>query len=204
MHTSVSRGRAVRCVPARGFTLLEVMITIAIVGIMAMVAAPSLNSLIADQRVRIVSIDLSSDMAYARANAIASSKPTVIQPVAAGNWAGGWTIYTDMNSNGVFDAGDVLLKNAQTTSQSASSLKICTNVAEFNANVIFRPDGTVVRVSAITANDGITVSDTQGSADVGTFKIRTLYFGPSGRISVIQQNGGTNGGGVSANAGGAC
>ncbi len=181
---------------ARGFTLIELMIVATIVGISLVIAAPNIRSFVADQRVRAVAADLAQDIAYARASAVASGRHTIIQPLTTGVWTSGWEIYTDVNGDNAYTAGtDLLLKQAAPTT---GTLKICSNVTEFTTgapnNVIFKPDGSVVRSSPVTPNDGITVSDTMGSANSNDYKIRTLYFAYSGRITAVLQNGQTNGG----------
>lgn len=175
----------------RGFTLIELLVTMTIAAIVLAIGVPNLRNVVSDQRVRVAASDLSGEFAFTRASAVASSRRTVIEPLVANNWAQGWRIYTDVDGSNTFTAGDVVIKQSPPLT---GTLKICSNVVEFGTNVIYRPDGSVVRVSANTANDGITVSDDMGNASVTDDKIRTLYFGPSGRITVVQQNGGTNGG----------
>jgi prepilin-type N-terminal cleavage/methylation domain-containing protein len=185
-----------------GFTLLELMIVIAIAGIMMALALPAMHDVYANNHVKVVAADLAQDMAFARANAIAYSKNTIIQAKTAGTWTSGWEVYVDNDTSGTFTAGDVVLKQSTPTS---GTLLICTNVAAFATNIIFRPDGTVVRVPPIGANDGITVSDTQSpSTAQASYKIRTLYIGPSGRVTNVEQNGGAPTTGVGGSAGGAC
>lgn len=187
----------IACGATSGFTLIELLVTMTIIGIALAIGVPSLQSFIGDQHVRATATDFDQDMAFTRSSAIAASKQAIIQPLTAGNWMGGWQIYLDNDASGSLTAGDTLIKTSPATT---GTLKICPspvggpNAAEFNTNIIFRPDGTVVRTSAISASDGMVVSDTLGSASASNYKIRTLYFGPGGRITVIQQNGETNGG----------
>jgi len=195
---------------ARGFTLIEILIVVAIVGMTLVLAAPNLRSFVSDQRVRFAAADLAQDLAYARVNAISGGKNTVVQPLIANTWMGGWQTYIDLDGNGQFDAaphganaanagkpwpGDILLKQAAPTT---GTLKICTtgggaNSLEFLTNIQFRADGSVVRTTPLTANDGLTVSDNLGSVNPNDWKVRSLYFGPSGRISVVLENGATGG-----------
>jgi type II secretion system protein H len=193
MHCKLIIG-PVRRKSARGFTLIEILIVVAIAAISMTLAAPSLRSFIADQHVRVTAADLAQDLQYARVNAIATGKNTVVQPLTANTWTSGWMTYTDVNANGAFDGTDILLKK---TAPTTGSLKICTtgggvNSPELAASVQYRPDGSVVRTSAVTPNDGLTVSDSQGSTNAAIYKIRSLYFGASGRISAVVENGDYN------------
>ena len=186
----VLNGRAAPIWPTGGFTLIEMMVVIAIVAIFLTIGVPSFNDFISDQRVRTAASDLYGDLAYARAEAIKTSKRVIVERTSA-NWRDGWRIYVDLNDNASFDAAtDTLLKVFD--GFGTSRVQTCSGVADFASQIIFRPDGRVVRATAATANDGITISDNRGDTDPTNDKIRSLLFGLTGRISVLKQNGGTN------------
>src|SRR5258706_12971009 len=75
----------------RGFTLLELMISIAIVGILTGLAAPALMSMIATQRIKSATFDLYAAVTYARSEAIKRNAAVTIAPVA-GDFAKGYTV----------------------------------------------------------------------------------------------------------------
>jgi type II secretion system protein H len=197
--------RVLRIAPPGGFTLLELMIVLAIGAVMAALAAPSMRDAYTNNHVKVVAADLAQDMAYARANAVAYSKNVILQANTAGTWTSGWQIYVDNDTSSTLTAGDITLKSATPTS---GTLLICSNVVPWQTNIIFRPDGTVLRTTAIGPTDGITVSDTAGQANVNHFMIHTLYIGPSGRVTNVLQNPGNvpapTSTGVGGSGGGAC
>lgn len=78
-------------VRARGFTMIELMVVLAILGILAGLAAPGMSKLIASQRVRAAASDLHLALVKARSEAIKRNATATITP-AAGGWAAGWTI----------------------------------------------------------------------------------------------------------------
>jgi type IV fimbrial biogenesis protein FimT len=82
---------------ARGFTTTELMIVLAILGILTAMAAPSMATLMRTQRLRTASFDLMAGLQLARSEAIKRNSAVTITPVG-GNWAGGW-VSTDANNN---------------------------------------------------------------------------------------------------------
>lgn len=84
---------------ARGFTLPELMIGIAIMAILATVAAPSMSELIASQRVKGASSDVFTALLRTRSEAIKRNRPVTLAPKTAGSWAGGWVIAHPVTAN---------------------------------------------------------------------------------------------------------
>ncbi len=172
----------------RGFTLIELMISLTIVGILTVVGLPSLVDFVAEQRVRTAASDLVSEIAFARAKAVESSRRVIMERLSV-TWDQGWRIYIDINGNGTYEAGtDTEIKRFDgfgTGAASASGrLYTCSPVGDFATNIIFRPDGRVVRSSAATsASDGIYVVDPMGDTDVCNNKTRAVLFDLSGRVN---------------------
>lgn len=75
-----------------GFTLVELVVTIAIVGILASVAIPSFSSSIASTRARSVATELYMSLVKARSEAVKRNTAVTISPAESG-WNKGWKIY---------------------------------------------------------------------------------------------------------------
>ena len=81
----------------RGFTLTELIVTMSVAAILATVAVPSFNGIIASQRARTFSSALYATLAKARSEALTLNGNVTLQP-KAGGWGSGWQIL-DPNNN---------------------------------------------------------------------------------------------------------
>ncbi|HEX2539946.1 MAG TPA: GspH/FimT family pseudopilin [Caldimonas sp.] len=81
---------AALCRPERGFTLIELVVTVALLGIVLGLAAPSMRSFVVGQRIRALSYDLTSDLLLARSEALKRNANVVVARDAE-QWHGGWT-----------------------------------------------------------------------------------------------------------------
>ncbi len=170
---------------ARGFTLIELIIVLLIVAVLAAVGVPMLSEFVADQRVRTTASDIVGEIAFARAKAIEQSRRVYIERTGV-SWNNGWRIYIDLNRDNNYDVGEEI---KVFDGFPVGNMYVCSTIADFATNIIFRPDGRVVRVSAAGPNDGIYVVDTMGDIAVANNKIRGLLFGVSGRVTSVRMNG---------------
>lgn len=105
---------------ARGFTLVELMVTLAILGILVMAAAPNFSAALERNRIEAELKDLSSHVKLARSEAVSRSQTVTVcrssdqascsTAAPAGNWSIGWITFLDLNGNATVDTDDVLLR----------------------------------------------------------------------------------------------
>lgn len=80
-----------------GFSLIELMIAIAILGVLVSLAAPSFSQMLRLQKVKALAYDLQDDIAFARSEAIKRNGVVTLTPkdtAASKDWAKGWDITT--------------------------------------------------------------------------------------------------------------
>jgi type IV fimbrial biogenesis protein FimT len=109
-----------------GFTMIELMVTIAIVAILTTLAAPSFKRLIQSNTMSGTVNSFLADLRYARSESIRrggsvvvcrSDSPEAASPSCAASnsagtkgWASGWIIFQDNDKGGTYNAGDNLLR----------------------------------------------------------------------------------------------
>lgn len=86
-----------------GFTLIELFIAIAVLGIVMTMAAPSFVDLISSNRLKSAAFDLVVSLNYARSEAIKRNADATVTP-AAGGWNSGWSVQAGGQTFKVFEA----------------------------------------------------------------------------------------------------
>jgi len=151
---------------AGGFTIIELMIVMAVVGVLVTIAAPNLRDLIVRTRLKTAASDLHASLIVARSEAIKRNAGMQVVPSDATDWARGWQVRVQAS-------GDVL------SVQDGYS-----NVSFTSANAAYVP----------TAVAAVTFSGTgreTGSAGVGVAFIITSAASPStpARCVVLDPSG---------------
>ena len=100
------RLRAPSCAPVRdaGMTLIEVMMVVAIIGILLATALPSFATVLSNIRASSAANDLSHAMSVARNEAMKRGRRVYLAPIDGARWHGGWAVFVDRNDNRLFDA----------------------------------------------------------------------------------------------------
>jgi type IV fimbrial biogenesis protein FimT len=78
-----------RCRRERGFTLVELMVTLAVAAVLAMLAAPSFSAMFVNLRVQGMASELAADLQYARSEAV--RRRAAVELASDGD-GGGYTI----------------------------------------------------------------------------------------------------------------
>jgi len=102
--------------PNNGFTLIELMLAIAVAAVLFSLAAPSMHELLQRQRITATANELVAHINQARLHAVTRREIAVICPsldretcTGSNRWEDGWIVFRDPNRDGKPDGpGDVL------------------------------------------------------------------------------------------------
>lgn len=142
----------------QGFTLVELIITLAVLAILVAIGLPSFERALSDTRMRGQVSDFASAVRTARLLAVQRARPTAMAPLGD-DWSSGWQVFTDGNRNGTQDTGEVsVLKVA--SDQIAHGFKFDGDSTPFT----FEPNG--ARGAGSAAAVTVCATDTETPAQV--------------------------------------
>jgi type IV fimbrial biogenesis protein FimT len=103
---------------ANGFTLVELMVTVAIVAILLAVALPSFQSSFRSNRVATTTNELLASLSLARSEALRNTRGAAVCTSAngtacGGGWNNGWLVWRDNDGDGTVDAGEPVIRYSQ-------------------------------------------------------------------------------------------
>lgn len=129
---------------SRGFTLVELMVTVSVIALLAAIAVPGMTALINNSRINGQSEELVSSLQLARAEAVRRNARVTVCPSSNGStcasstsWSG-WVIRGHDNVN---DVDDVIRSNTV-----AGGVQISGPAA----GIIFKPSGLIDTQQAVT------------------------------------------------------
>jgi|TARA_R110000772_G_scaffold64210_3_gene143745 type IV fimbrial biogenesis protein FimT len=109
-----------------GYTLIELMVTVAVVAVLATVAIPNFSTFISNSRERADVQSMLKALVAARSEAVVRARP-VILTANGGDWAKGWQTWVDLNDNGSFDAGEAFKETPPIKTSAKITAKIGTS-----------------------------------------------------------------------------
>lgn len=132
----------------RGFTIIELMVTMVVLAVILSLAAPSFSEIVRDQRVKTATFDVYASLVFARSEAIKRNTNVNVCIASGTDWASGWTVKL-----GAADCSGTALKTQDTLNG--------INVTGPASPVTYQGDGrlsTAAPIFALKAADSTTVT----------------------------------------------
>lgn len=155
---------------ARGFTLVELMITIAVAAVMLAMAVPSFTRMLANTRQTSATNSLLNAFEYARNSALRGGQPVTVCPIAnptdtscSADWNTGWGVVSAPagGSSVLLLSGGLGARGVSVTASAGA------------VPLVFTPRGLVTGVPVATGTDLFTFCDSRGSAYAHSLVVNT-------------------------------
>lgn len=169
-----------RFVKSNGFTLVEAMITVAVLAILLGVAVPSFRTMVMNNRLQATRTDITGAFTLAKSEALKRGTPVYVTALgtASGNeFAGGWRVWADSNGNATLDAGEPTIRQHEAY---APSIVIAT--LDSGTGGTFTSVGFTGRGYLIGAAKSLTICDGRPGATGGR-----IVLTPAGTVD-LQEN----------------
>jgi type IV fimbrial biogenesis protein FimT len=143
----------------KGFSLIELMIVLAVLAISLGLAAPSFQAVINTNRIASAANDVTAAIQLARSEAIRSNRSVVLCrsddlsacTAGSGAWKG-WIVFVDTDGSGQRDNGEVIVRNGAIDSPLIAYGS--SNIVALNNRIAFQSDGRARGSDGFTALSG--------------------------------------------------
>ncbi|MFC0153968.1 GspH/FimT family pseudopilin [Xanthomonas dyei] len=173
----------------RGFTMLELLVAVVVIGVLAAIAFPNFKSVIQSNQIATASNEVIAAFSFGRSEAVRTNSGAGICPSTngtscGGTWDNGLLIWRDDNANGSMDGSEAALRYVQGK-----------GAVVFKGN----PPGSFIldrrgRVGGVGAG-GVPLSGSQvlliqpSTCKAGEAELaRTLTIGPTGQVRTSKSN----------------
>lgn len=193
----------------RGFTLIELMVTIAILAVLVAIALPNMSDWVAQRRIANRAEQVANLMRFARAEAARRNVPIIVCPVTiransgepnnqCNNSQQGLTAFQDLNRNNNLDVNEAIRTVVLNQNAAAGNVNMVANRLDFTATatafanaprVAFLPNGTFgwyANNNLVTGSGFVryTLNDTTSDTHAAARRSASVLLDASGRASV--------------------
>jgi type IV fimbrial biogenesis protein FimT len=176
---------------AAGFTMMELVMVIAIAGLLAAIGIPSFKYVTASNRIATELNALVGDLQFARSEAVKEGLPVTVCASTDGiscanssTWNTGWIVFADSNGNKAVDANETVLRVQKNFTTTGSTDTLVASNAAFQA-VVFNREGYAATSVAAVVNVAL------HSSPVNNQWTRCLAVTPVGALTVVKYGVGT-------------
>ena len=175
----------------KGFTLMELLVAIALIAVVISLAGPSYQTVIVGSRLSAAINELQGVVSYARSEAVKQQGTITLCSTSdsatctsSSSWTNGWLVFSDRNSDAIVDGTDTILKIGE---QQKSGITVRLSGFNYGAGIIqFDADGSL---GGAAATSGSVIVCPQDNV-VRDAKALVLYISGFARLSVDEDSPG--------------
>ena len=163
-----------------GYTLMELMVTITIAGILLSIAIPNFTTIISSNRLTAYTNELVTALNFARSEAVKGGHHVVVRKTGT-NWEDGWQVFVDndrfpSSHQNVINTGTDIVLRVYSKLPDSYTLRGNNNFTNF---IRYQPDGTSNNIGSFVLCDN---RDGNNLPEKNTSKLLTVNF--SGRVHI--------------------
>jgi type IV fimbrial biogenesis protein FimT len=176
-----------------GFTLIEVIITVAVLAVLVTLAVPSFEHMRNVSSLAATSNDLVAALQTARSEAVRLRAPVAVCrsddgagcEAGAGEW-GGWLVFADLDRSGGLSAGDPIIQTGSFPARVRVSPS--QEISALGNQVTYRPNG----LARAAAGQALLAGFVQAciASNRPQENVRRVTLGAGGRVAVLPMTGG--------------
>lgn len=177
----------------RGFTLIELVVTMAIAAVLMMVAVPSFVNFQRNSQLTSLTNSLVASIYAARGEAMKTGFNAFVVPTANGSdWTTGWIVFVDNNGDGSFSAADDTLVQTQPALESYFTASGTGSSGETPAYIMFSSSGYSKTKSGGFGALTLSIARSDASTSAVYEETRRITIGSTGRLRTCKPSSATD------------
>jgi type IV fimbrial biogenesis protein FimT len=169
----------------KGFTLIELMVTIAIAAILLVIGVPSFVAFQRSSELTSAANSFVAALGAARGEAMKRGLQAVVVPQANNDWATGWTVFVDTDHNQQFNGSDILVQQQGALPSYFAATGQGTAQSD-PAYIMFNPSGYTQTSGSVFQSATLKIERNDISGDAKSQQTRIIVIAKTGRARACQ------------------
>lgn len=175
---------AMRKLRLKGFTLIELMVTLSIAAVLLTVAAPSFSTFQRNAQLTSFANTVVATLNAARGEAIKRGRNALLVPSDNTSWSSGWVVFVDTNRNFTYDSATDLLVFTREAPPSYLTLSANGTASAAPPYIMFDAQGYAINKSAGFGSLVFNIVRNDVSTGLAASETRRVIVSNTGRVRV--------------------